>query len=135
MYSVTQKDPYGCGLACVSFLLQKQYQDVAEYIDQNKAKTYGFTCKELVNLLVKFNLNYQYKYLKPKLKKKIYDSGTIVFIKRSKRYPSGHYLVRYKDGWMDPWINFSIRAKLSSAQSGFRKRLPGSPVYALFLIN
>lgn len=135
MNSVTQKDPYGYSLACVAFLLQKQYQEVVKYIDHSKAKDYGFTCKELISLLTKFNLNYQYKYLKPRLRKKIYRSGTIVFIKRSKRYPSGHYLIRYKERWMDPWINFSMGAKLNKAQAGFRKRLPGRAIYALFLLS
>lgn len=134
MNAITQRDPYGCGLACIAFLLHKEYREIIKFINHSKAKNYGFTCKELVSLLTRLGLNYEYKYLKPRLRSKIYSSGTIVFIKRSKRYPSGHYLVRCQDSWMDPWINFSTNDKLNEAKSGFRKRLPGKPIYALFMI-
>lgn len=101
MKSVTQQDLYGCGLACVSFLVRQEYQQITNTKRKKQAKTKGFTCKELVEILSSFGLNYQYKYLKTKWKKKIYQDGVIVFVKRSKRYPSGHYLARLNNTWMD----------------------------------
>jgi len=65
----------------------------------------------------------------------MYEDGVIVFIKRSVRYPAGHYLARMNGQWMDPWINFpndqNIK-NIKNATSGFRKKLPGKPIYALF---
>lgn len=135
MKSITQLDSYGCGLACVSFLANINYQEVSNLDIKKQAQSQGFTCKELVRLLLQFGLHYEYKYLKPRLKNKIYNDGVIVFIKRSKKYSSGHYLVRFKDQWMDPWINFSPDSNLNDASSGFRKRLPEKPIYALFPIS
>lgn len=132
MKSVTQLDAYGCGLACVSFLARKNYKQIASLTSKNQAQTKGFNCKKLIGLLSNFGLNYEYKYLKPKLYRKIYLDGVIVFVKRSKKYPAGHYLARMNNLWMDPWINFDYQAKIKHAKSGFRKRLPGKPIYALF---
>ncbi|MEX0896155.1 MAG: cysteine peptidase family C39 domain-containing protein [Patescibacteria group bacterium] len=135
MRSVTQQDSYGCSLACISFLVKKEYQQIATLVRKEQAQTKGFTCKELIKILLYFNLDYEYKYLKPRWKSKIYQEGVIVFIKRSKRYPSGHYLIRSNNLWMDPWINFNPQAEIENAKSSFRKRLPGRPIYALFPKN
>jgi len=75
----------------------------------------------------------EYKYIKGKIRKKIYQDNTIVFIKRSKKYPYGHYLSRYKSSWMDPWINSKNDRKIKKIKAGFRKRLPGKAIYAIFL--
>ncbi|MBI5391734.1 hypothetical protein HZB00_01905 [Candidatus Woesearchaeota archaeon] len=62
-----------------------------------------------------------------------FTENTIVFIRRSKDYPAGHYLAKTKTGWMDPWINFDLSSlNLNYAQSGFRKRLPEKAIYAVF---
>lgn len=135
MKSVTQQDSYGCSLACIAFLIGKEYQQIANLERKKKAQTKGFTCKDLVKILSVFDLEYEYRYLKPRLKNKIYQDGVIVFIKRSKKYLSGHYLVRLNNLWMDPWINFNSQAIIKHAESGFRKRLPGKPIYALFPKN
>jgi hypothetical protein len=132
MKSITQEDTFGCSLACIAFLLDKNYQEIVKLAGQDQAHTKGFYCKELVQLLAKLGESYTYKYLKPRFKRKIYLDKVIVFIKRSKKYPSGHYLARLNNLWMDPWINFQQGAKVENAKSGFRKRLPGRPIYGLF---
>jgi hypothetical protein len=86
----------------------------------------------LVAILDRSGYFYQYRYLKPRLRKIIYRDDVIVFIKRSKKYPFGHYLVRYQNLWMDPWINFPKEKDVKKAKAGFRKRLPGKAIYALF---
>ena len=78
---------------------------------------------DVFNLLRKYN---------KKLRKTIYKDGTIVLIRRSKKYIAGHYLIRYKGLWMDPWINLTVDNNILQAESGFRRRLPGSPSYAIF---
>ncbi len=128
--SITQKDSLGCGIACVAFILDKNYTDTKKYFkglgDVNKT---GYLCRDLVRVLAKKDLNYDYHYLKRRI---TFKEGTIVFIKRSKRYPVGHYLVKAKNGWMDPWINFDSQSfDLKKAKSGFRKKLSGKAIYAI----
>lgn len=132
---IVQKDPYGCGIACVAFILNKEYFEVLSLIESGsfKAKNSGFSCKDLVMILKKVQKDYRYKYITTKLKKKIYNNYTIIFIKRSKKYPAGHYLCRYNKQWMDPWLNFQINHNINKAKSGFRKRLPGKPIYMILI--
>jgi ABC-type bacteriocin/lantibiotic exporter with double-glycine peptidase domain len=130
---VAQKDKFGCAVACLAFLLNKPYKEISMEIGNKKAKTKGFNCKEIVEYLKKFGIETRYHYLKSKLKRKIYKEGTIVFIKRDKRYPFGHYLIRYKNFWMDSWINWPKNKNVKEAKAGFRKRLPGKPIYAIFI--
>lgn len=130
--SVAQRHNYGCGAACLSFVADIPYDEVVRKLGKRKADQQGYYCKELVIVLQKLDPTYAYKYLKPKLKGVIYHEGVIVYIKRSKRYLSGHYLVRHQNFWMDPWINFLDNQRISEAKSGFRQRLPGKPIYAIF---
>lgn len=135
MKPVVQGNLFGCSLACIAFLLGKQYQEIIQLVDKKRAQTRGFYCKDLVELFFKLGLNYEYKYLKPRFRRKIYSDDVIVFIKRSKKYPNGHYLARLNGLWMDPWINFEQSANIQNAKAGFRKRLPGKPIYGLFPID
>jgi hypothetical protein len=134
MKNITQKDDFGCGVACTASVLDLTYEKAKALFSKPKqAKDFGFLCKDIVNALKKKGFTYDYKYIKPKIKKQIYKQGTIVFIARSKRFPAGHYLARdQKKGWMDPWINFP--SDISNVKSGFRKRLPGKPIYAILPI-
>lgn len=129
---VVQEHELGCGLACVAFVVVKSYQEVLNITgNPSKATQSGYYCKELIGLLHKFKYTYEVKYIKPHIKKLIYTNDTIVFIKRSLRYPFGHYLVYHNGLWMDPWINFPKNNRIEKAKAGFRKRLPGKPIYAL----
>ena len=129
MSPIKQQHSYGCGIACVAYITKVRYQDVINSIDDgaNKAENKGFFCKELTGFLKNNGLHYRWKYINIKTRNKIYHQGTIVFIKRSKRYPSGHYLARNGNTWMDPWINFPD----AIIKAGFRKRLPGKVIYAI----
>ncbi len=131
MKSITQKDSFGCGIACVAFICKVSYDYAKKnYFNRpHNASTLGYLCKDIVRALSKSDKNYCYKYLKRRIK---YKKNTIVFIKRSNKYPFGHYLTKTRNGWMDPWINFdNLNHKLPQANSGFRKRLPGKPIYAI----
>lgn len=130
--SITQQHDYGCGIACVAFATGKSYQDTLKVLSADVAETKGFFCKDLIAALNTHGSIYEYKYLKPRLRRQIYDEGVIVYIKRSKYYPAGHYLIRSNGLWMDPWINFIQDKDIRDARSGYRERLPGTPIYALF---
>lgn len=130
--SITQQDNYGCGVACVAQASGKTYQAALDLLGPRPVQTRGYVCKDLIAALNIFGYYYTYKYLKPRLRRRIYADGVIVFIKRSKSYPAGHYLIRSGDLWMDPWINFKKNPNIKKAISGYRIRLPGQPIYGLF---
>ncbi len=130
--SVTQRHNYGCGVSCLAFVVNTSYDDVISKLGQKKADREGYYCKELVSFLQKLGLPYTYRYLKPKLRRSIYQEGSIIYIKKSERYPAGHYLVRHRKFWMDSWINFPNNQEINEAESGFRRRLPGKPIYVIF---
>src|SRR3989338_10112376 len=130
--SITQRHLYGCAVACLAFVLQTPYTKALKLL-KTKQKIYkGSSCRELLSLLQENSLAYNYKYLSKKKSWKIDEPLTIVYIKKSKKSPAGHFLVWYRNKWMDPWINFRVGAKVAKAKSGFRKDLPGKPIYALF---
>lgn len=135
-HAIVQEHAFGCGVACVAFVAQVPYHNVAELLGNNKAISNGFRCIELITALHSYGYKeYTLKYLKPRLRRSIYKNGVIVFVKRSKRYPRGHYLVRYSGQWMDPWVNFNPRKNVKGARADFRKRLPGQPIYALLPVH
>lgn len=127
MKPIRQEDLMGCGVACTAFVLSISYKEALGLFPngKRKAKTVGFLCEDIVYTLRKHNPKYQYKYIK--IKKEIYKPGTIVFLRRSKKYLAGHYIARSNHKWMDPWINFPD----TNIKAGFRKRLPGKPIYVI----
>ncbi len=132
MKPITQEDKLGCGIACVAFVSKLSYNYAKKnyFSKPHQASTLGYLCKDLVKALSKAGKDYQYNYLKSRV---MYKENSIIFIKRSKKYPVGHYLVKTKNGWMDSWINFNkLNKNLSEAKSGFKKRLPGKAIYIIF---
>lgn len=132
---IVQKHNFGCSLACLAFLINQSYDDLVNQFSLKKARTSGFYCRELVAYLLKIGYQAEYHYLNKKWRRKIYLEKTIVFVRRSKRYPFGHYLIRYQNQWMDPWINFFKTKEIKNAVAGFRRRLPEKPIYGIFIKN
>ena len=133
--SITQEFEYGCGVACFAFATNHTYKEAELFLGSKQAMSERFWCKDLAFELNKAGKQYTHKYIKPRLRNKIYQEGTIILIRRSKNYPSGHYLIRHNNMWMDPWINLPFDNDINNAISGYRKRLPGKPMYALFCYN
>lgn len=127
MKPVVQEDEFGCGVACVANILGVSYQEALNLFYNGRAKAIkeGFLCRNIVSALG--NLEYQYRYIKPKLKGEIYQNKNIVFIKRCKKYPQGHFLSRLNNKWVDSWLNLPDIDR----KAGFRKRLPGKPIYLI----
>lgn len=125
---VTQEDLLGCAVACVAFTLGITYSKAltlfkdGEYRVKNTA---NFYCPELVQILSSQGLVYSYSRINNPDIKVPYRS--IVFIKRSRDYPFGHFLCKTDGGWMDSWINFPSNPR----EAGFRKKLPGRPQYLI----
>ncbi|MBP8591063.1 hypothetical protein KBI33_01180 [Candidatus Shapirobacteria bacterium] len=129
---VCQKDNFGCGVACLAFITNRSYEEIVKELGEEKAKKEGFSCRQLVAYLKGLGYQAEFHYLNQKWRQRIYQEGTIVFLKRSKKFPFGHYLARYHDFWMDPWLNFLKEKNLTKAKAGFRKRLLGKPIYGIF---
>jgi ABC-type bacteriocin/lantibiotic exporter with double-glycine peptidase domain len=127
--AVTQEQPMGCGIACVACVAGISYSKALNLFSLKKASTNGFYCKDILNALKELGLNYEYKKVTAKTKKYLKREGTIIFIRRSAKYPKGHYLVKTKRGWMNPWINFP---SIKPAKAGFNKKLPGKAQWVLF---
>ncbi len=131
--SITQEHGLGCGVACIAFVTKLPYRQVVALMGALEARTKGFSPKRMNAALEALNYAYTRNYLNPQLVPLINREGVIVFIKRSARHPKGHYLVHHRGQWMDPWINFLADIRdISSAQSGYHAKLPGTPIYALF---
>ena len=114
----------GCAIACVAFLLGISYKNAKEmFRHPEHSFTRGFYCGEITRVLNKGGLNYVFSKIKNEQVKIINNLGVIVFTERNKDYPGGHFLVRVKNGWMNPWINFP---NITPAKSGFQKNLPGN---------
>ncbi len=130
MELVTQQEPMGCGIACVAVALNKSYQSTKKLFDNPEcAFTRGYYCRELIKVLnTKFD-DYTFAKVNNENEKLLGKNGTIVFIERNKNYPSGHYLIKTKKGWMNPWSNFPV---ISPARSGFQKTLPGKAQWIIF---
>jgi hypothetical protein len=130
MKPVKQEDGLGCAVACVAFILGVNYLEALQLFEDGKRRVKeeaNFYCPEIVKILNKKGLNYSWKKLNEKDIKMINNNLSIVFIKASGMYPFGHFLARYKDTWMDPWINLPY----VNRRAGFRKILPGIPTYII----
>lgn len=130
--SITQEQPFGCGIACFAFATEMTYREACIVLGPKQANSNRFWCKDLVNALNATGLNYTYTNFKPDLLDRAHTDWTIVLVQRSFYYPAGHYLIRYQGRWMDPWINLPRDRSINNAKSGFRKQLPERPMYLIF---
>ena len=130
--SITQEFDYGCGIACFAFTLDISYKEATIILGPKQSLSNRFWVKDFRTALNNSGLKYTSRHINDRLRKSIYKDGTIVLIRRSRKYIAGHYLIRHNGQWMDPWINLPFNNDIRKAKSGFRKKLPGSPMYALF---
>ncbi|MBS3091017.1 hypothetical protein J4217_01040 [Candidatus Pacearchaeota archaeon] len=129
MRSIAQEDSMGCGIACTACIINKSYKKTKKlFRNEKNASTKGYYCRDLTKVLKKRGLNYLYSKVRKENKNKIKNNGTIIFIKRDKKYPAGHYLIKTNRGWMNSWINFpKLPIKL-----GFQNKLPGKPQWIMY---
>lgn len=133
MKAVKQEDNLGCAVACVAFVLKLAYSEALTLFEDGKRRVKeeaNFYCPEIVQILKKSGLNYSWKKISINDLPLIKNNYSIVFIKKSKSHPFGHFLVRYNGKWMDPWINLPAR----NIKAGFRNELPGDPTYVIYSI-
>ena len=134
-----QKDLNGCGIACLANLLVKPYDEIKKDFE---AKFYsiekGIKVFDIVRYLETKGLKYNSKFFNPSKKyviniteakkfSKIENSITLII--RSEKYPIGHYLLKTKNGWIDPWLGYP---SIDNVRAGLKKELPDSPWYVLY---
>ncbi len=122
MKPITQEAPMGCAIACCASLADLTYKQMRRCFDKGETKeqTSGFYNKDIVSALDEVGINAKGYSIKRWGSRKI-KVGTIVFVKRSKKYPEGHFLLKTQKGWMNPWINYP---NINPAKAGFQKTLP-----------
>ena len=126
--AVVQEHSMGCGIACIACVAGIKYSKALKLVQAKYASTKGYYCKEIIKALGKLDLKYEYKKVTSNTKKHLEMEGTIVFIKRSSKYPKGHYLVKTNKGWMNSWINYPDEP----ARAGFNKKLLGKAQWIIF---
>lgn len=130
MKSITQEEPMGCAISCVALALGKSYKSTKKLFDHPEySSSRGYYCREIIKVLNKSRRIYSYKKITSKTKHLLNKNEIIVFIRKNKQYPFGHYLIKTKKGWMNPWINLP---KITPAKSGFQKKLPGEPEWIIY---
>lgn len=132
MKAITQEASMGCAIACSGSLAGLSYKQMRQYFDNGKSKEYslGFYNCDIVEALEKFGIKTQAYSIKKWGKKKI-KNGTIVFVGPSEEYLAGHYLLKTKQGWMNPWINYP---NIKPAKAGFQKSLTSKPRWLITVI-
>jgi hypothetical protein len=131
--SVAQEDAFGCGIACVAFVCGISYEDAKALFQKHEGTKPDCYCPDVVAALSKAGRRYSWRRI---VRRPRYKDGSIIFVAKSRRLPAGHYLVRWKGRWMDPWKNLDISdPRIRKARAGFRKRLPGKASYYVFQSN
>lgn len=131
MKPVKQEDGLGCAVACVAFILKIPYSETLKLFIDGKRRVKeeaNFYCPEIVRILNNSGLKYKWRKLQKAPRKEINNNFSIVFVKRSLKFPYGHFLCRYDGQWMDPWINLPNK----NIKAGFRDVLPGEATYIIY---
>jgi hypothetical protein len=133
MKPVAQEDDLGCAVACVAFILQITYSEALELFEDGERRVKSkanFYCPEIVTILNSNGLHYSWNKLEKTATESEITNLSIVFVKKSKKLPYGHFLCKYQNQWMDPWINLpDIPIK-----GGFKNSTSGIPTYIIFPI-
>ena len=132
----------GCGIACMANLLGKPYNSVKKDFE---SKFYtierGVKIFDIVNYLKSHGLQYKSKFFNqnPKHKSKKGEAdkfsrieNSITIIVKNKKYPTGHYLLKTKKGWVDPWYDFP---SIDNVRAVVRSELPGKLRYVLYPVE
>lgn len=128
---VVQEHPMGCAVACVAYRCGITYeQALTTFLAPEHAWTRGFYCEEVVSALAELQHRYSFSRYHPEEHEKFLNiPGTIIFVDPCERYPSGHFLARGLNQWMNPWSTFP---KMTPVEFEFQSGLPGPIGYVIF---
>ena len=128
---IAQEDEVGCSIACVAYITGKTYKEsISLFGLPDKRFKKGYTVKEIVEALTKAGYTYRSMYV-GRLKRLKIETQSIVYVKKCSNFPFGHYLVKIKGGYMDPWFNLKKMTIIEKAEAGERKRIHGKIVLVI----
>ena len=121
----------GCAVACVASQCGLDYTQALRLFEQEKyAWTRGFYCTEVVEAFAKAGRKYDFAVFRASKHREILEvPGTVLFLDPSDQYPSGHYVLRIEDGWMNPWVNFP---QMNPVRAAVVHELAGKVGYVVF---
>jgi Imm-5 like putative immunity protein len=119
---ITQEHPWGCGVACVAYVLGMPYPQALALFTRDEDVTPGYHCPDIVDALAKGGLEYEWYEFHSYMSEADLPDNSIVFVRRCPTWTGGHWLVKTEDGWMNPWIN--LPSTIQAATSGFITCLP-----------
>lgn len=127
---IAQEHGAGCAVACVAFVLGISYKKTLTLFTNGNSRAIvrGFYGPEIITALAKGGKKYVGKHINGTNKKEIFRESSIVFVRRSKLLPHGHYLCRTNKLWMNSWFN---SPSIKNVTARFQKRLPGKPTYVI----
>ncbi len=128
---VAQEHPLGCAVACVASLCEISYSQALDLFEVAEfAWTRGFYCSEVIKALSKRNLIYSFEKSEFSVNLgRLEKSGSMAFVAPNSKYPSGHFLLRVEEGWMNPWANFP---QMIPVKAAIEAALPGKHSYILY---
>ena len=125
---ITQEDPFGCGVACTAFLLDQSYKETIKMFNIKKIENYGCDCPDISKVLNKNGLAYKWK----KYTTGLIPNFSVVYLGPNDYYQVGHWLVKYNDTWMNPWVSGKT---IKEAEAGMVNNLLGKITYIVYPYN
>ena len=136
---IYQHDINGCGIAVLANLLESDYSTIkSDFENFFYPINRGIKVFDVVKYLETKSFHYETKFINPK---KLSDEeglniaktiNSITLIRKSNKYPIGHYLLRTKEGWIDPWFNLP---SIDNVHAGIREDLPNPAMYVILPKN
>ena len=132
---IVQLDRYGCGVACVAFVMNVSYGEARLLFNAEKVEKARTYCFDITRALSEKNIVYKYSKLTNDNINLLNKNGVIVFVRKNKLvYLVGHYLVRHNRKWMDPWSNRITSNEITKAKSDFINKLRDVPTWVIYPI-
>ncbi len=121
----------GCGVACVASRCGVSYSKALEWFEHPEhAWTRGYYCEEIVATLARAGFEYTFAAFNSREHHLLLNrEGTLVFQAPSDEYPHGHYFLRARGGWMNPWSNYPNMIPINS---GFQPTIKGIVSFVVY---
>jgi hypothetical protein len=128
---VTQKEEWGCGVACVASLLDVSYEEAKALLKDEKGKSVnkGTPGLELHHIAIALQKR-DVKVIADWEDRSDFPNGTIVCIADDALYEGEHYMLKTPKGWMDPWSNMGEMPR----RAEFRNDYPDGTWFLVALV-
>lgn len=130
---VSQEHVFGCAVSCVASRCGMTYREAHALFDSpSHAWMRGYYCEEIVAALGRAGLRYSYERFAgahPRHQSLLGKAGTIAFHECCQTYPFGHFFIRARKGWMNPWSNYP---RMVPVESRIEPDFEGKWEYMLF---